>query len=153
AQPASLAVPVASDAADRKAGLFAPLFAPPAAPALSGETVNVPIGTLPAGKTVTIKFQVTVNDPLPAGTTRILNQSTVSGSNFSNLTTTDPAPNADPACTAAPAIGTATCTPVDLPDTTVASIVRQTPVGANTNASAVTWRVTFADPISGLTSS
>jgi hypothetical protein len=140
---------IASDSADRKAGLFAP----PATPALSGETVNVPIGTLPAGKSATIKFRVTVNNPLPDGTTRILNQSTVSGSNFSNVTTTDPAPSIDLACTAAPAIGTQTCTPVDLPDTTVASINRQTPLGANTNAVAVTWRVTFADAISGLTSS
>jgi hypothetical protein len=131
------------------------LLAPPTMPALSGETVNVPIGTLPAGKTVTIKFRVTV-DPLDPGEirTRILNQSKVSytGGPVGGIDTTDPAPSADPACTAAPAIGTQTCTPVDRPDTTVSSINRQTPLGANTNAGSVTWRVTFADAISGLTS-
>ena len=69
--------------------------------------------------------------------TRILNQSNVTytGGPVSGMNTTDPAPSADPACTAAPAIGTKTCTPVDLPDTTVSSINRQTPPGANTNAS------------------
>ena len=60
------------------------LFAPPAAPALiplqSGETVTVPAFTLPAGKSVTVVFQVTVNGPqLPLGTTKIVNQGTVLG--------------------------------------------------------------------------
>ena len=65
---------IASNSDDRKAGLFAP----PPAPALSSPPVNVSIGTLPAGKTVTIKFQVTV-DPLGPGEirTRILNQSNI----------------------------------------------------------------------------
>ena len=42
---------------------------------------------------------------------------------------------------------------VTQPPTTVVSIDRQTPVGPTTKTSSVTWRVTLADPIAGLTSS
>jgi hypothetical protein len=44
---------------------------------LSGETVNVFIGTLPAGKSVTIYFQVTLNTAMPAGTTHVTTQGQV----------------------------------------------------------------------------
>ena len=113
------------------------------APALSGETVTVPAFTLPAGKSVTIKFQVTVNGPsLPLGTTQISNQATLSGSNFSNVLTDDPSPGggSDP-----------TITLVDRPDTTVTSINRT--ASSPTNSASVSWIVTFADAASGLTSS
>ena len=108
------------------------------------ETVTVPAFTLPAGKSVTIKFQVTVNDPVTLGTTQVSNQGIVSGSNFSNVLTDDPSVGggSDP-----------TITPVDRPDANVNSINRKTPLGANTNASSVTWRVTFDTPVAGLTSS
>ncbi len=118
-----------------------PLFAP----ALSGETVNVTIGTLPAGKSVTIKYRVTV-DPLDPGEirTKVSTQGTVSGSNFSNVLTTNGGP-ADCETT------NDTCTPVDRPDTTVTSITRQS---ANpTSNSTVTWQITFANPVSGLAAS
>ena len=116
-------------------------------PAQSGETVSVPAFTLPAGKSVTIKFQVTVNGPsLPLGTTKITNQGTVSGSNFSNVLTTNGGP-VD--CET----GSETCTPVDRPDANVNSINRLTPATTPTNATSVVWRVTFDTPISGLTSS
>ena len=57
---------------------------------LAGETVTHSIGTLPAGKTVHIQFQVTVNSPYEGGET-VSNQGTVSGSNFSDVLTDDPA--------------------------------------------------------------
>jgi hypothetical protein len=57
---------------------------------LSGETVSHSIGTLAAGKTVHIQFQVTVNSPYLGGDF-VSNQGTVSGSNFSNVLTDDPA--------------------------------------------------------------
>ena len=57
---------------------------------LAGETVSHSIGTLPAGKTVHIQFQVTVNSPYEGGET-VSNQGTVSGSNFSDVLTDDPA--------------------------------------------------------------
>ncbi len=71
----------------------------PAAP--SGETVNATIGTLPAGKSVHIQFQVTVDNPLPSSVTQVSNQGTVSGDNFTSVQTDDPADggSADPTVT------------------------------------------------------
>ncbi|HYJ85157.1 MAG TPA: Calx-beta domain-containing protein, partial [Pyrinomonadaceae bacterium] len=71
--------------------------------------VSLNIGTLPAGETVTITFQVTVNNNIAAP--QISNQGTVSGTNFSPVLTDDP----DVGGTADP-----TVTQVDLPDVTVA---------------------------------
>ncbi len=125
-----------------------PLFAAYRAPVQSGETINVTIGDLPAGKTVTIKFRVTVDNPLPAGKIQILNQGNVTytGGPGGGINTVDPSPNADPACAGS---GTQTCTPVDRPDTTVVSITRD--ISSPTNASSVSWTVTFTTPISALT--
>ncbi|HZH30825.1 MAG TPA: Calx-beta domain-containing protein [Pyrinomonadaceae bacterium] len=50
----------------------------------------VTIGTLGAGKSVTLTFSVTVNNPLAGSVTQISNQGTVSGSNFSSVLTDDP---------------------------------------------------------------
>ena len=80
------------------AGLTLSLGARPA----WSQDVDVNIGTLPAGKSITITFDVTVNDPLPAGTTQVSNQGAVSGSNFTDMLTDDPdtpAPD-DPTVTA-----------------------------------------------------
>lgn len=66
-----------------KAAVISP--APP-----SGETVTASIGTLQAGKTVRVQFQVTVNDPLPGGVSQVSNQGTISGSNFASVQTDDP---------------------------------------------------------------
>jgi hypothetical protein len=67
-------------------------------PALSGEAVGpITIGNLPAGKSVTIKYRVTVDNPV--ATSRILNQGTVTYTGAGGgVTTTDPSPNADAAC-------------------------------------------------------
>ena len=60
---------------------------------MSGETVTANIGTLPAGGSATITFQVTVNNPpnltLLTPNPRVENQGTVSGGNLrtSSLTT------------------------------------------------------------------
>jgi hypothetical protein len=63
---------------------------------LSGETVTVSGAgagfTLPAGKSITIKFRATIDNV--AGLTQVSNQGTVSGSNFSNVVTDDPATGA-----------------------------------------------------------
>ncbi|PKN94770.1 MAG: hypothetical protein CVU44_02890 [Chloroflexi bacterium HGW-Chloroflexi-6] len=145
--------PVAQ-ASDANLGSGKPLFAlVQPAPIQSGDVLpTVTIGTLPAGKSVTIEFRATV-DALDPGEirTRILNQGTVSGSNFTSLTTTDPSPNADPFCIASPSIGTQTCTPVDRPDTTIVSLTR-TDSNPN-NTTSVGWQIIFANPVSGLTAS
>jgi len=67
--------------------------APAMAAPMSGETVTANIGTLPAGGTVTIKFQVTVNNApnlTLLGPPRVENQGKVSGSNFGDVFTDDP---------------------------------------------------------------
>jgi uncharacterized repeat protein (TIGR01451 family) len=51
--------------------------------------VCVDAGTLPNGKSVTITFSVTVNNPYGGGAT-VSNQGTVSGSNFLDVSTDDP---------------------------------------------------------------
>ncbi len=56
----------------------------------SGGTVNLNVGTIPAGSTAVINFQVTVNGAAPQGTTQIANQGSVSGSNFATVSTDDP---------------------------------------------------------------
>src|SRR5258706_2572769 len=73
--------------------------------------VMLNIGTLPAGKSVTITFNVTVDDPFTGALPQISNQGTVSGTNFSNVLTDDPSVGgtADP-----------TVTPIDLPQVTLA---------------------------------
>ena len=57
---------------------------------LSGETVTVGGVSgflLPAEKSITIKFRVTIDDPLPLGKCQISNQGTVTGSNFGDVLT------------------------------------------------------------------
>jgi uncharacterized repeat protein (TIGR01451 family) len=53
----------------------------------SGETVTLNIGTIPAGESVTIMFQVTVDNPFPTGVCTVTNQGHVTGSNFSQVDT------------------------------------------------------------------
>jgi Ca2+-binding RTX toxin-like protein len=52
--------------------------------------VMLNIGILPAGKTITITFNVTVNNPYLGATNMVSNQGTVSGTNFTNVLTDDP---------------------------------------------------------------
>ncbi|HET6977403.1 MAG TPA: Ig-like domain-containing protein [Pyrinomonadaceae bacterium] len=101
-------------------------------PVTSGETVNVNIGTLPAGKSVTITFEVQVNSPF-SGPPLVTNQGTVSGTNFSNVLTDDPAVGgaSDP-----------TVTPIDLFDTTTALVSNLNP--ANTG-DLVTFTATVSE--------
>lgn len=132
--------PIASVESSVNVGGGKSVFRTRSAPAQSGETVDVTIGTLPVGKSVTIRFRVTVNGPLPLGTLQISNQGTVTADGGISALTDDPDVGgaSDP-----------TITQVDRPDTTVTSITRQS---ANPNKnSSVTWQVTFATPITGLT--
>ena len=67
---------------------------------VAGETVTHSVGTLVAGKSVHIQFQVSINVPYTGGDF-ISNQGTVSGDGFSNVLTDDPAVGgaADPTLT------------------------------------------------------
>src|SRR6185503_1918490 len=69
------------------------------------------IGILPAGKSVTIKFDVTVDNPWQGATNTVSNQGSVTGTNFGPVLTDDP----DAAGAANP-----TLTPIDQPDVPVA---------------------------------
>jgi len=55
------------------------------------ETVQVDIGTLPVGKSVTVTFDVLIANPLPTGVFQVANQASVSGENFVPLWSDDPA--------------------------------------------------------------
>ena len=81
---------------------------------MAGETVSVVIGTIPAGGTATVSYKVVIANPLPAGTTQISSQGTVSGDGFS-IATDDPAATgaADPTITPIASFGP-TAAPVTL---------------------------------------
>lgn len=57
---------------------------------IAGETVTINLGTIPAGESVVVTYQVKIANPLPSGTTEISSQGTVTGDGFS-VATDDPA--------------------------------------------------------------
>lgn len=63
----------------------------------AGQLNPLVIGEIPPEDSVIIYYDALIDNPLPAGTTSISNQGTVSGSNFSAFVTDDPTPggNAD----------------------------------------------------------
>jgi uncharacterized repeat protein (TIGR01451 family) len=67
----------------------------------SEDPVGVTIGDLSAGGSVTITFDVLVDNPLPGGVTQVANQGTVSAGNHPDEPTNDPdtAPDDDPTVT------------------------------------------------------
>lgn len=57
----------------------------------SNQIPQVSLGVLPPGSSVVIQYQVTINDPLnPINASQVINQGTISGSNFVNVLTDDP---------------------------------------------------------------
>lgn len=64
-------------------------------------SVGLDLGTIAATGSVTITFDLTIDNPLPAGVTTVSNQGTVSGGNFTSVPTDDPAQagSADPTVT------------------------------------------------------
>jgi uncharacterized repeat protein (TIGR01451 family) len=68
-----------------------PAVTHPSAAAAAG-TVGLTLGALPAGKTVTVTFDVQIADPLPENVLEIANQASLTGSSFSGeLLSDDPA--------------------------------------------------------------
>lgn len=55
----------------------------------SAQTVDVSVGELESGDSITIELLVTVDSPVPPGTTQVANQGTVSGDNISPAVLTD----------------------------------------------------------------
>ncbi|HEX8337656.1 MAG TPA: Calx-beta domain-containing protein, partial [Pyrinomonadaceae bacterium] len=87
-----------------------PKAAPAVAPVapVGGETVNVQIGTLRAGDSVTITFQVTVADPWAGAQPHVSNQATVTADGGISVLSDDPGE---------PGAADATVTPLLLPPT------------------------------------
>jgi uncharacterized repeat protein (TIGR01451 family) len=110
------------------------------APVQAAPLDAISIGTLPAGKDVTIVFDVTVNS-LAADVNHLSNQGTVSGDNFSNVLTDDP----DTA-----AANDATRTTAD----TQPGVTINQAAGQNdpTDAQPINFTVVFEEPVSGFTS-
>ncbi|HYE13886.1 MAG TPA: Ig-like domain-containing protein, partial [Pyrinomonadaceae bacterium] len=65
------------------------------APAVSGGNVNVNIGTLPAGDSVTITFQVQVSEPFTGSQPQVSNQGTVTADGGISIDTDDPSVGAN----------------------------------------------------------
>ena len=69
------------------------------------QNVSVSGFNLPAGKSITIKFQVTVNNPFPTGVCSVSNQGTVSATALTNIQTdndADPGNGINPTVTTIP---------------------------------------------------
>jgi uncharacterized repeat protein (TIGR01451 family) len=109
------------------------------ATAFSGETVNASIGTLAAGKTVHITFQVTINNPF-GGTDHVSNQGTISGDNFSPVVTDDPAVGGSSDPTVTPVL---TAPGIAVKDASVA----EPPTGSSPAAFAVTLSHAYTHPV------
>jgi hypothetical protein len=92
--------------------------------------VNVSLGDLPEGKTVAFKFDATVKG---GSFSSVSNTGSVSGSNFATVSTNT------------------VVTTVTRPNTTVSGVTRD--LATPTALASVTWTVTFADSVSGVTSS
>ncbi len=90
-----------------------------AAAPMSFVNVMLDIGTLPAGKTVTITFNVTVDNPYLGATNQVENQGLVEGANFDDVPTDDPDVN--------PGLADKTKTTIDQPDVTVMVAPSSTP--------------------------
>jgi VCBS repeat-containing protein len=100
---------------------------------LSGETVSQNIGTLPAGKSVTITFQVQLNASMPLGTSQVTTQGTVTysgGSPIANPDAGTPVLGPDASVltddtgvgTNAPGETDPTVTPIDSPTATASGV-------------------------------
>ena len=95
-------------------------------------SISLNLGTLPAGKSVTITFQVTINNSVPPGTTQVSNQGVVSGSNFANVLTDDP-----------DAGGTADPTVTPIQSTTPPTISCPAPITVNADSGTCSKSVSF----------
>jgi hypothetical protein len=94
-------------------------------------TISLNLGTLPAGKSVTITFNATINNSVPPGTTQVSNQGVVSG-NFASVLTDDP----DVGGTADP-----TVTPIQA--TTPPTISCPAPITVNADSGTCSKSVSF----------
>ncbi len=127
------------------------------APEAPAATTTVGPFTLPAGEQTTITFQAIVNDPFPAANNPICNQATISGSNFSNVLSDDPAVagSADATCTTVQINADLAITKTDgsateVPGTSAIYTITASNAGPNPDPAAVVAD-TFPATITGVT--
>lgn len=110
-------------------------------------TAALSIGTLPAGKSVILTYQVKVNDPIAAGTTQISSQGSVSGSNFATVLTDDPEAGgtADPTLTLIQGPPSVTPNTAAVPITATSLVIS----GTNFDPTPANNQVTFSGAITG----
>jgi hypothetical protein len=58
--------------------------------ALQAQMNPLVLGTIPAGDSILVYYDVNINNPLPGGTTQLSNQGSVSGGGFTTFLTNDP---------------------------------------------------------------
>ncbi|HEU4593975.1 MAG TPA: HYR domain-containing protein [Pyrinomonadaceae bacterium] len=109
--------------------------AAPVTATLAGETVTIPIGTLRAGDSVTITFQVTVADPFTGAQPQVSNQGTVSADGGISVLTDDPSE---------PGAADPTVTPILLPPTI--NINDATVTEPATGSASASFTVTLSHP-------
>jgi len=102
----------------------------------AGGTVSVNVGTLAPGDSVTITFQVVIDNPYSGGP-NVSNQGTVSGGNFSNVLKDDPAVGgaADP-----------TLTPINATDIRINDASQSEPA---TGTAQMLFTLTLSQPAAG----
>ena len=102
----------------------------PSAP--QGGPPSIILDTLNQGQMVAFSFEVTVNDPVPPGTTMVCSQGSISGTNFPGIFTDDPDTGAasDP-----------TCMPIDPPEADLSISKTDSPDPVNVG-NALTYTVT-----------
>lgn len=108
---------------------------PPSAPVRAGThflSAPLSIGSLPAGKSVTVKYQVTITSP----TTSISNQGSVSGDNFPTVLTDD---------TTVVGAADPTVTPVERPPT-LSTLTASVNEDATLTFSAAAFDAAYSDP-------
>ena len=117
------------------------------APEGAGGTVSRTIGDIPQNKTVTITYDVVIDDP--AGVTSISTQGTVSGTNFASKVTDDPDTGTanDPTITPIDLVDTATSVLSSNASVTAGDLVTFTATVARTTGSAgsITGTVQFKE--------
>lgn len=112
-------------------------------PFARADDVNVVVGSLPAGKTITVRFRARIANPVAPGVTQVSYQGTVTGTNFATLSTDDPATGS---------VGDATVTPLNVADLSVAKTGLPNPVFAGGTLT-YTITVTNAGPQPALNAS
>jgi hypothetical protein len=115
----------------------------PAPARAGGPDVQLSIGTLPAGKSLTITFDALIQNTVPPGISQVSNQGTVAGGNIPTTLTDDPdtvAPN-DPTLTTVIA-PTPTPTATNTATSTSTSTPTQTPTVTSTATSTATATAT-----------